>query len=307
MTRKIIVLFLSFVLLLSSASCSSTPSGGAGTSDNSSEYAETTFSAIILEINGNSVLVEPLDGDDIPLYPDRITFSCEGLDNIDPCVGDIVSVTFNGIIMESYPAQIAALKWSEMEWNEHYTSEYDKPVIYLYPDKEMDISVFLECDGGLDFTYPSYNNGWFVRAKPDGTIINKADDREYSYLFWEGHGSCAYDLTKGFVVKGSDTVDFLREKLSYMGLTAREYNEFIVYWAPMMEGNPYNFITFQGEEYTSSAKLTVSPEPDSLLRVFMTYQPLDEAVSVEEQELSTFERKGFSVIEWGGTVVNAKK
>ncbi|MDE6592091.1 MAG: hypothetical protein K2K57_03390 [Oscillospiraceae bacterium] len=67
-----------------------------------------------------------------------------------------------------------------------------------------------------------------------------------------------------------------------------------------MQNNKYNFITFQTEAYTSAAQLEVFPAPDSMLRVFMVYRPLDEPVETEEQELPTFERKGFAVVEWGG-------
>jgi CYTH domain-containing protein len=177
----------------------------------------------------------------------------------------------------------------------------DKPVIYLYPTEQTDVSVKLDYKGVLDFTYPSiFDGGWEVTANPDGTLINKRDGREYSYLFWEGHGQASYDLSKGFVVKGEDTEEFLQEKLAYMGLLPKEYNEFIVYWLPQMQNNAYNFITFQGKEYTDTAALTVTPEPDSMLRVFMTFQGLDKPIEVPEQTLTPFTRQGFAVVEWGG-------
>ena len=48
------------------------------------------------------------------------------------------------------------------------------------------------------------------------------------------------DFKEGFVVKGSESAEFLRETLSQMGLTPKEYNEFIVYWAPKSsKDNPY--------------------------------------------------------------------
>jgi hypothetical protein len=112
-----------------------------------------------------------------------------------------------------------------------------------------------------------------------------------------------FDLSSGFVVKGSDTTEFLREKLAYMGLIPREYNEFIVYWMPMMERNTYNLISFQGKSYTDNAVLHITPEPDSVLRVFMAYKPLMLPVYVPPQELVPFERKGFTVVEWGGSEV----
>ena len=179
-----------------------------------------------------------------------------------------------------------------------------KPVIYLYPTEKTDVNVSLNFAGKLTCTYPAYNDSWNVTANPDGEIINKADGKEYSYLFWEGNSDTKYDLSKGFVVKGSDSADFLQKKLAYLGLTPKEYNEFIVYWLPKMQDNKYNLITFQGKTYTDSAKLEITPKPDSMLRVFMAYKPLEKSIQIEEQKLTPFERKGFSVIEWGGTKVN---
>ena len=113
------------------------------------------------------------------------------------------------------------------------------------------------------------------------------------------------DFSKGFCVAGSDTESFLKEKLTYMGLTEQEMNEFIVYWLPIMEHNAYNLISFQGDAYTDSARLRITPSPDSICRIFMTYVPLASAVEIAPQELETFERKGFAVVEWGGAEIHA--
>ena len=181
-----------------------------------------------------------------------------------------------------------------------------KPVIYLYPVEPTDITVYVDFPNGGNFTcaYPDYNGGWNVTAYPDGTLINKTDGLEYSYLYWEGEGNVQWDFSGGFVVKGGDTAKFLREKLAYLGLTPREYNEFIVYWLPLMQNNNYNLIAFQTGAYEESAKLYISPQPDSVLRVFMAYTPLDNAIKIPEQTLERFERTGFSVIEWGGACVD---
>lgn len=188
--------------------------------------------------------------------------------------------------------------------------EYDprlapaKPVIYLYPEEKTDVSVNVEFDGTFTCTYPEYDNGWNVTAFPNGKLINKADGLEYSYLFWEGIANSKYHIDTGFVIPGKETESFLKEKLSYMGLTPKEYNEFIVYWLPQMINNPYNLISFVGEEYEETAKLVVKPEPDSCLRVFMVYKPLEKAIEIEEQKLNSFNREGFSVIEWGGCKID---
>ena len=176
----------------------------------------------------------------------------------------------------------------------------EKPVIYLYPEQAQEVYVQLELDGEFTCTYPEYDNGWKVKAYPDGTLRDQVTGKEYNYLFWEGTSETEYDLSRGFVVEGKDTAGFLEEKLAYLGLNEKERNEFIVYWLPRMEDNKYNLITFQGEDYTEHAKLKISPEPDSILRVFMVYKPLDKAIDIPEQELEPFEREGFTVIEWGG-------
>lgn len=184
-----------------------------------------------------------------------------------------------------------------------FLGDYAKPVIYLYPTKQEDVSVKIELKGMLTCSYPEYNDGWNVTAYPDGTLVNKSDGREYSYLYWEGKGAADWDMSQGFVVKGSDTARFLQDKLEYLGLTSRELNEFIVYWLPLMKDNKYNLITFQTAAYENNANLYITPKPDSVLRVFMAYKALDDYIEVSEQRLSTFKRNGFAAVEWGGTEV----
>jgi len=178
-----------------------------------------------------------------------------------------------------------------------------KPVIYLYPEQETDVHVELELtESELNTTYPKYNNGWNVTAYPNGRLLNKADGTHHRSLFWDAvNCRTRYDFSKGFCVAGSNTESFLKEKLTYMGLTEDEMNEFIVYWLPLMEHNEYNLISFQGDVYTNSAKLNITPAPDSILRIFMAYVPLEDEVNIEPQQLNTFERKGFTVVEWGGS------
>lgn len=175
-----------------------------------------------------------------------------------------------------------------------------KPVIYLYPDEETLVTVKLDFDGTLTTTYPAYQDGWTVIAQPDGTLTDPDTGREYYCLFGEGTSDVQYDMSTGFVVAGKDTAAFLEESLTKMGLTEKEANEFIIYWLPRMEGNAYNLISFQQESYTDSAVLTMDPVPESILRVFIAWTALELPIEIEPQEFSTFERAGFTVVEWGG-------
>lgn len=182
--------------------------------------------------------------------------------------------------------------------------EATKPVLYLYPEYETNISVKVSCNGHLTTTYPKYNNGWNVTATPNGKILY--NNNEYNYLYWEGDLNTEYDFSKGFCVKGEDTAEFLEWILQEQGLNRKEANEFIVYWLPRMEHNSYNLISFQTTAYTENAKLEVSPSPDTMIRVFMAWFPINEYVDIQPQEFSALGRTGFTVVEWGGCEVNGK-
>lgn len=181
-----------------------------------------------------------------------------------------------------------------------------KPVIYLYPTHDEQVNVKLSYAAGFSKTVPSYNSqtGWQVVARPNGILTNLANGKTYPYLYWEGKPApFDFDMTEGFVVKGSQTDAFLQTQLSAMGLNQNETSAFIAYWLPKMNASPYNLIHFAGSDYTSYAKLTVSPKPDSLLRVFMAFEPLQVPVKVSPQSFPVFQRNGFTVVEWGGTQV----
>ena len=217
------------------------------------------------------------------------------------CVGDQVICTYKNTYydQENYRVEADMLSIAPSDWQSD-PNEVAKPVIYLYPEEKTEVSVKLTLDGRLTCTYPAYNEGWTVTAAPDGTLTD-AKGQSYSYLYWEGESYAQYDLSRGFCVKGEDTAAFLEDSLARLGLTRREANEFIVYWLPLMEANPYNIISFQTDIYTDAAKLEVSPAPDTLIRVFMAWQAADSYVELPEQELTASERTGFTVVEWGGT------
>lgn len=83
------------------------------TAENTSDYkgSAAVFKAKIIEINGASVTVEPLQAPESN-SSDRIVFSSAGLENINAKKGDIVIIGYDGLIMETYPAQIRAESWA---------------------------------------------------------------------------------------------------------------------------------------------------------------------------------------------------
>ena len=179
-----------------------------------------------------------------------------------------------------------------------------KPILYLYPESDMFVSVKMAKSENIITSYPKYNNGWNVNVKKDGTLV--IDDKKYYALYWDEYNDNRVDFHEGFYVTKENAINFLEEKLDFIGLNYREANEFIMYWLPVLEKNEKSIVYFElTDERDESNKLFIEPIPDSLLRINMHIKKVDKKINVEEQKLTKFERKGFAVVEWGGTIHNS--
>lgn len=200
------------------------------------------------------------------------------------------------ITINFYPSQ---------DWN---VIEVDKPVVYLYSEKDLTAEVTVNFKGELSFTYPPYEDKWIVQLKDNQLYC---DNKPYPYLFWEGEMDSldfVYENNSlpAFIVESTEVVDFMDESLSQMGLNDQEKTDFITFWAPQMLNEPYQLIQFlpQKELNEQLGELEVVPEPDHLFRLFMVYQSFDAYpahLHVVPQEFEKFDREGFSVLEWGGS------
>lgn len=181
--------------------------------------------------------------------------------------------------------------------------ECGKPVIYLYPETSQKISVKIDPIAGLSVSDPAYNSGWNVIADPNGDLFDLASQKKYPYLFWEGRSQSIYRTPeKGFVVEKNNIHNFLVNSLTKYNLNEKEIADFCEYWEPYLTESPYYFITFLGTtEMNKLAPLDIDPQPDTLIRVFMDFRPLQQSVPVEEYEIKSIPRSGFTAIEWGGT------
>ena len=180
-----------------------------------------------------------------------------------------------------------------------------KPIIYIYPDKEMDLTIKLKNDKLLTHTYPKYSGSWNIHVDTSSNIYDYKTNRNYYALYWEAFDNSEINMNEGFIVEGKDTVRFLEEKLKYLGLNDREINEFIIYWIDKLENNKYNYIRFRcTEEVNNYMPLEFSKNPDTLIRIIMDYKPLNEKINVKEQKLESTMRNGFTIVEWGGRKLN---
>ena len=128
------------------------------------------------------------------------------------------------------------------------------------------------------------------------------DGRYYYGLYWDEERVHTVDFSEGFYVEEKDAINFLEEKLDYIGLSEREANEFITYWLPILENNKKSLVYFElTDERESYNKINISPKPDSLLRLVIHIKKVDKKTKIKEEKLTQFKRNGFTAVEWGGT------
>ena len=181
----------------------------------------------------------------------------------------------------------------------------DKPVIYLYPEDEIDVEVRMNIHGKPTFFYPEYQDGWKFKAAPTGDLT--FGNKTYNYLFWEASQNRSFskqELKSGFNVKREKVISFLEEKLNLAGLNSKEKADFITYWGPRLAANDLNFVRFEfNEECNRYAELDITPKPKSIYRIYMTWMSIPLEMEVEEQEIESYSREGFTVLEWGGSEI----
>ena len=68
------------------------------------------------------------------------------------------------------------------------------------------------------------------------------------------------------------------------------------------ERNKKSFVYFElTEERNTYSKINITLKSDSMLRLVIHIKKVNKKVSIKEQQLTKFDRKGFSAVEWGGT------
>ncbi|MFA7308637.1 MAG: hypothetical protein WC045_01020 [Patescibacteria group bacterium] len=223
-------------------------------------------------------------------------------------------------------------------WNQWAAvTEYDygllggcgKPVIYLYPEKPTDVTVKFEAPMQFTTQIPTYSDGWKVNASPDGKLTDLQPGKtncegidfshtgseyaqescktgSYPYLYWAGNTSNTYPQTVGgWIVARHDIASVIQEKLTTIGLTAKETADMMEYWVPELinKNAPYYRLSFlQAPELNKFIPMQVTPQPQTTIRVFLDWEPFNAKPEMElkPQTLRHIDRSGFTLVEWGG-------
>jgi len=181
-------------------------------------------------------------------------------------------------------------------------------------------------------TIPAYQADWYVRAYPDGTLVDLVPEHTncasldttrhgseyaqdacrkntYPYLYWAGNRvGAAYpvlDKNIGWVVSRDNLWSFLDTTVTTIGFTQKEKDDFLSYWVPVLweKQVPWYHLRFlQTSDMNAFVPMNIHPQPDRYYRLFLDWQPLSEPLSmpIVPQQLDRIIRTGFTIVEWGG-------
>ncbi|MDR2063743.1 MAG: hypothetical protein LBQ02_03055 [Candidatus Nomurabacteria bacterium] len=180
--------------------------------------------------------------------------------------------------------------------------ECGKPVVYLYPETPTVVDVKVGAKVRISEPFYDALTGWDdVWAEPNGALTYQG--QKYDSLYWEGLGLGEYPSVDGVgtVVAQADLFSTVRTQLRQQGLNAKETVDFMMFWADKLPTTPFVKLTWLStEQMNQLAPLTVSPRPQTMIRVFLDAQGLQQPMVLQPQEFTAPERDGFTLVEWGG-------
>jgi len=187
----------------------------------------------------------------------------------------------------------------------------EKPVLYLYSNKDKAVNLNVKPKGDFVFTYPQIaDTGWDCKV---GESL-EVNGQTYPYLFWEAKFETLTFLPQqdgvyNFIVQTDSIVSFLETNLKRLGLNDTESTDFITYWGPRLMQNNFVHIQFWVDAVYSNeiARLEMSENPDQSRRVYMVYKGYNQSPSQRfstQINLPSLKRSGFTLVEWGGSALN---
>jgi hypothetical protein len=171
-----------------------------------------------------------------------------------------------------------------------------KPAVYLYPLQESKVSVAVDLKGIITKSEPSYYKGWEVVAEPNGLI-----DGKYDYLFYEAQLEQLQLPKEGWVVEYKELENWFNSNLKELGLNEKEISQFKEYWLAELPFARYYEIKLLDDNFLKeNMNLVIDPKPMTVIRRNFYFKPLESQIILERPNIITPERKGFTVVEWGG-------
>ena len=176
-----------------------------------------------------------------------------------------------------------------------------KPNIYLYPEYAQEVLLEFESPRWLTTVIPDYPGEWLVHAQPNGII--RVKEQEYGYLFYESIAlESVMQSEYGWSIPAGGHEGKFREILDAYGFNAQEQDDFVEFWCEKLDADcDYTMFPQMTDIVDIAMPLSVSPVPDSVFRLWFTFDPL--MTFVQEPLVLPIIRDGFVLVEWGGLIL----
>lgn len=150
-------------------------------------------------------------------------------------------------------------------------AEMCKPVVYYYSKDNSSNSLTLNLKKKDYFTklIPELdkNNTWDFDSQSGKIIV---ENKKYDYLYYSLVTVWYEHNTDGWIVKGSDVIDFFQDKLTKINFNPTEKKDFIDFWKDEYEKEKYYFVSFKyKEDLDKIIPLQFSKKVDSEFRVLL--------------------------------------
>lgn len=197
--------------------------------------------------------------------------------------------------------QLETFRVQQQKTSYEWLGAWCKPADYFYPTKKTDISFDVKPQGEFTYTLPQYKpGGWNFTAFPDGNLVYKGQN--YPYIYWDAAipNNLITEPKTGYEVDYGDLSGFLQDLLPRLGLNRKETVEFTNYWIKELPNSKYYFVgIIPQKQIDAMAPLSISPTPDSILRVTLYFKPISEKTNISTPQAEPYNRSGFTVVEWG--------
>ena len=172
-----------------------------------------------------------------------------------------------------------------------------KPNIYIYPTEKTELAIKLKFPNGGKIleSDPLYTNGWQIQVQSSGLIND-----EYRYLFYEARIPEIIQRESGWVLDGNELEDFFKINLTALTFSEPEINDFLDYWLSYFEIKAtYAIYPLFTKDLAGIIEINFSLPPDHINRVIYLIEEYTENITLKNPEIPTYEREGFTVLEWG--------
>ncbi len=179
-----------------------------------------------------------------------------------------------------------------------------KPNIYIYSDKQREVTVEFELPQLLTTTIPDYSGSWQVETGEEGVLYDGAGN-SYGFLFYESVTRPElFQTREGFFIPAGDREAAYRQILGAYGFNETEISDFVEFWTQKLpEGVDYFMYPQLTDTVDEAMPVTITPAPEAMERIWFVFETAD-GRNLPAPQVVPIQRADYTVVEWGGIILD---